>query len=568
MYGIKRMEIDIMNAYPHFPGRRTLSLDGSWNFTWLGSSSFDQIDPAGLSYETVTAVPGVFDTCAAYYGRRGIGVYRKTFEWGGGIKTRLNIGALGLAARIWWDGKLLGDWKIPYSPAAYDFDSGKGDYHELVIAVDNRIGCTPLFSPNFDFYAYGGIYRSVSLQELPETRIERVRVKTLDLKQGLVQLRVFGSASIPDDAEFSVRFDRGEILKCKGKTLKLKVPSAKIWSPESPSLHTVMLSYGNDTIVERFGIRTVETKGQDILLNGKPVKLQGVNRHEAHPEFGPVQNDHLMIEDIRLLKDLGANFVRCVHYPHSQEFFDFCDESGMLVWAESMGWNNTPEDVSNPEFFALQVEQTRIFAEGSVNHASIILWGFMNECCSHTEEGRKLYIEHARQIRAVEPSFLVTFASNRKENDICFDLADVISMTMYPGWFEDLDWNKASKDIIEPYIEKKALFTEREDLINKPFVVAEIGCCGIYGIHDRGLAQWSEEYQASYFEEACRCIMKNPRYAGIALWQFFDSRSHVNCGDVRGKTRGFNCAGLLDEYRRPKIAYDTVRKIFHENKWA
>lgn len=562
-----------MKVYPLYPGRPSENLDGAWDFRWLGNIEIDTLKPDGIEYNDLMAVPGVFDTCPEYFGKRGVGVYRKkiSFKTVRNSKLRLKIGALGLYAGIWWDNKDIGSYKLPYSGINYDFISDAGEFHELAIAVDNRFdkSRSPLFSPNFDFYAYGGIYRSIELQKLPDFYLERVQVTTLDPANGKVRLTIKLGGEVPPELNFSLSFDQGkkllfnESVSDEKIVVEQTVPNFKIWSPESPNLHTVTVAAKDDSIVERFGIRTVTTEKQQIILNGKPIYLKGVNRHESHPEFGPVQSTPLMIEDLHLLKDLGCNFIRCVHYPQDQAFLDLCDEFGILVWQESMGWNNSEEDAVNPLFSALQINQTKLMVQNSINHPSVILWGFMNECCSETEGGKKLYMELSKTIKTEDPDFLVTYASSKKEKDLCFEFADVIAMTMYPGWIEALNgWTVPSSSLIEAFVNGKAAFTDREDLKNKPFIVAEIGVCALYGCHDRGKAQWSEEYQADYFEEACRCIMNNPRYAGLALWQMFDTRSYVNAGEVRGKPRGFNCAGLLDEYRRPKMAYDKVKEIY------
>ena len=120
--------------------------------------------------------------------------------------------------------------------------------------------------------------------------------------------------------------------------IDLEVPDFKTWSPEHPNLHTVTVTFAGDAVVERFGIRTVATRGQEILINGNPVRLLGVNRHESHPELGPVQPDHLALDDLRMLRELGCNFVRCVHYQQNAAFLDLCDQMGFLVWEESLGW--------------------------------------------------------------------------------------------------------------------------------------------------------------------------------------------------------------------------------------
>jgi len=96
--------------------------------------------------------------------------------------------------------------------------------------------------------------------------------------------------------------------------------------------------------------------------------------------------------------------------------------------------------------------------------------------------------------------------------------------------------------------------------------MTEIGTCALWGFHDYGRSQWSEEFQSDYDEAACHAVLGNPRFAGIALWQMFDSKSYVNVGAIRGKPRGMNCAGLVDEYRRPKLAFETVRAIYRDHR--
>lgn len=569
-----------MKTYPLFPTRRAELLDGFWDFTWLGDDAdIDGLDIGSIVYRRPTAVPGVFDTGHDLFGRRGVGVYRRfvSLVTEPGTRLRLHIGGMGLFARIWWDGNLLADYRTPYSTVDIDLTAEAGTVHELVIAVDNRFDPdrVPLFAPKFDFYGYGGIYRSIEVQELPRCYLERVQVTTENLETGQVRLRVRLGGNVPDKLNINVAFDDERPVEIQAAVkddeivLFRTVPDHRIWSPENPALHTVTVSILDDTIIERFGIRTVETSGRDIVLNGEPVRLFGLNRHESHPEFGPVQPAHLMADDIDLLKDLGSNFIRCVHYPQDQVFLDLCDQAGILVWQESLGWNDSEERARNPEFFELQVEQTRLMVRNSINHPAVILWGFLNECCSDTEGGKILYRALAQTIRAEDPKLLVTWASSKREKDICFELADVVSINVYPGWFSHIkDWHKPSSAWIEACMEEYASgLGNRTDVTDKPMIVSEIGCCGLYGCHDRAHAQWSEEYQADYFAEACRCILDNPRYAGIALWQLIDTRSYVNAGtDVRGKPRGFNCAGVVDEYRRPKLAYDAVREAFRSRR--
>lgn len=167
-------------------------------------------------------------------------------------------------------------------------------------------------------------------------------------------------------------------------------------------------------------------------------------------------------------------------------------------------------------------------------------------------------------LHAEDPSRLASFASCRLEEDLCVQFADVVSFNIYPGWMSN-DWEHTKQLFeIEPRVNELGKFANRPDLKDKPLILSEIGCCGIYGYRDRVKARWSEEYQADHMTESCRAVFANPRYSGLSLWQFYDSRTFAN-GVIRTKGRGFNNAGIMDEYRRPKLAFDALKKFFHEN---
>jgi beta-glucuronidase len=392
----------------------------------------------------------VFDTAYANYGKRGTGLYVRTVNASSG-DLRLKIAGLGLYAKAWWDGKLIGEVKLPYSSVDLDFVNPADGPHTLAIAVDNRLSSltAPLFKPNYDFYAYGGIYRNVSIQALPTRRIERVQVTTLDWATGRVRLRLFtacvsdGAVAVTVDFDGRVATRRNVPVTGNVAELELTVPGAKPWSPEAPNLHTVGVLLGADRVIDRFGIRSIETAGRRILLNGEPIRLKGVCRHESHPEFGPVQNTHLMIEDIGLVHSLGGNFIRCVHYQHDPEFYELCDEAGMLVWAESLGWGLGEQDLHQLE--PLLVNETSILGQIVANHPSVIIAGFLNECASDKKSCLPIYRKLAETLRRAAPGKLVSYASNRIKKDVCFGVCDLISVNYYPGWISPVSWSQPSR---------------------------------------------------------------------------------------------------------------------------
>lgn len=559
-----------MDTFPLHPLRKQQILDGTWDFAWLGDTDPAVVDPT-TSCPEAAAVPGTFDSGSRRFGQRGVGLYRRTVRLAtnAGTRLRLHLDGLGLRAQVWWDGRHLATCDLPYSGETIELVADGIERHELAIAVDNRFDAqtSPLFPPFSDFYAYGGIYRSVWLEELPGLAIERVRITTSDLATARVRLEIRLAGEVPPALPVTLAFDDGRsetvvVQPCQGvAVLERCVPGAAAWSPEHPELHTIRVGVPGDAVIERFGVRTITTHDGAILLNGRPLRLRGVNRHEAHPQFGPAQPRALILDDLHLIKDLGCNFVRAVHYPMDPAFHDLCDRLGLLVWEESMGWGLDAATVANPHTVDRLVEQTRRMVAQGINHPAVILWGFLNESASDAESSVPVYATLAATVRSEDPSRLVTYASNRLDNDRCFACADVVSVNPYPGWIWPVaDWDTTTVAAVRPFLRSLAdRLSARPELAGKPLLVSEIGACALYGCHDRGHAQWSEEFQADYMVEACRAVLDDPRWSGVTLWQFCDTRSFVGTGPVRTKPRGYNCAGLVDEYRRPKLAYDAVR---------
>ncbi len=565
-----------MKSYPEYFKRQIISLDGVWEFHWLGEDvDWNTLNPEGVEFNELMPVPGVFDLTLQRCGQHGTGIYRKKFRLNQcSDRLKLKIGGMGLLGKIWFDGEFIADYNLPYSGMEYELPmSGCGEEHELIIAVNNSYNTEldSLFLPGYDFYGYGGIYRSVELHQLPACSIDRVKVIPLDIKQGTVRVEIKLDGNIPAECSYRLGFDgiAGQhstavpVNKCI--VLEVKVPRFKVWSPETPHLHTVEVDIGDDAISERFGIRSLRTENGKIMLNDCPLQLRGFNRHEAHPQFGPVQPLQLMIEDLQWLKKMNCNFIRTVHYPQDQRFLDLCDQFGFLVWEESLGWGVKLKQLTHPEFIAKQEIETRRMVQNSCNHASIIIWGFLNEGESNIEAARPLYQSLSSILREEDGSRLISFASDKGVNDCCLDFVDVISMNLYPGWFGSNSSNQHPFTRIAPAIELLARFAERDDLRNKPMIISEIGMCALYGCHDLAGSQWTEEFQRDYVVEAIRAIFAQPRISGIALWQMFDARSYGPGGegtDIRGKPRGYNCAGSLDEYRRPKLAAAAVGEMF------
>ena len=420
------------------------------------------------------------------------------------------------------------------------------------------------FFPFYDFYGYGGIFGSVVLEELPELFLREVRINTADYRTGRIRLRV--EASEAHTGKISIRADGGKALEENLERGRLDtefhVPDFRLWSPGAPNLHHLHLKLGSDEIVEEFGIREICAEGTRLLLNGEELRLMGYNRHESHPSFGAASPLSLMAADLQFIRAQGCNFIRGSHYPQRRSFLTLCDRIGMLVWEETLGWDVKPPELLSPEFLEQQLDQAHKLTRASFNHPCVIIRGFLNETESQMPEVRPIIKALYDAVRAEDEQCLITFASNKYEQDCCTDLVDVIAMNPYPGW-GDPDWDHVSGiPNIRPRFRKLV-----ESLPpDKPYMISETGGSAVYGFHDPYRARWSEEYQARLLTEAASVALNDPRYCGLAVWHFCDAKSYIN-GYVLGRPRGFNDKGVCDEYRRPKLAWGALRQCILNSEY-
>ncbi len=569
-----------MVAYPRYPGRTVVDLNGFWQFRFCENEFLENVDENSFTPNDVMCVPGTFDTSPTYRYKRGTALYRREFLLSkDSPRGLLKVGAIGLQARFCIDGKKVGFTNLPYSGVEFETGPLKAGRHVITAAIDNNLDPLDttfgagdrmkIFLQYYDFYAFGGFYRGISLHQLEETALDRVQVHTLSINDGKVSLRFLFSGNTENKQNLKFRFDTEdefhEIEAAHGDIIECNVPDFRLWTLEKPELHTLEVHCGKDSIVERFGIRTIEAGKKEILLNGKSVYLKGFNRHESHPEFGAATPEAVMLEDLQNLRDLNCNFVRGAHYSQDPRFLDLCDEMGMLVWEESLGWGNRNYHMGDEEFQSLTEAGTRLMVKNSINHPSVIIWGFMNEMSAGKPEAYQLSERLIKAIREEDNSRLVTFACANVIDEICTPLMDIIAYNIYPGWLS-VDHLADPMDEVPPAQKKTIEFFRSHNPSDKPMIVSEMGCCAIYGQRGFGAAQWTEEFQAEYLEKVIRTVASaKDELCGITIWQFNDAMSFHRKGDnIRGKPLGFNLAGVFDIFRRRKLSADTVKKLYGE----
>lgn len=535
--------------------RNTQELDGMWDFEMN-------------SREYKMPVPSCWEQHPDFLQYRGKGTYtRKVYVREDG-NIRLEFKGVSHTADVYFDGEKIAHHYNAFTPfSAIVKDVKKGE-HEIKVEVDNTFGeHSALHIPN-DYYTYGGITRPVSIENIAQVYIKNIHF-TPYMKNGKWNAKIevtvcsltgnrikVGVKSTLNNCEMHCNVEVGNETTV---VFEQEFDNVKSWSNAEPNLYmlsTVLSVNGEDIddLIERVGFRTVAVKGTKIYLNGEPIYMKGFNRHEDYAVDGCAVTLQHMVQDMDLMQDMNANAVRTCHYPNDERFLDLCDERGIFVWEENHARGLLLEHMQNPNFEQQCEDCIREMIENHYNHPSIVIWGILNECAAETDEGRRMYKKQYEQIKSMDLSRPTTSATCRHFTDICLDLPDVVSFNMYSGWYQDCSIDERNNQEID--------WIRESGGDNKPIIVSELGAAAIYGYRDRSHCKWSEERQADLICENLEVYMNDNRICGVFIWQFADCRVTEDGGWFSTRARCHNNKGVVDEYRRPKMAYDTVKDMF------
>ena len=565
----------------------TMSLDGSWAFRFEEGKAIEEVaDPAFTATDTMV-VPGCWDAMPQWFLKRGTGLYRRTFTLKEPVGNAwLVVDGMGLRGDFRIDSSSLGVHPYPYARLELETGPLAAGEHTVFAALDNRFDWDTmrLARPYYDFYFFGGFYHGVSL--LFDNR--KLFVRTRDYKTGKIEVEAVNFKERNFDA--TLVFDGKNEVRASfvGERATVHVPNFKLWTPSSPNLHSVAVKLATNhyALTTRFGIRAIEARDRKIWLNGRPLFLKGVNRHEQSVELGAATSEAQMLRDLQLLKSIGANFIRGAHYQQSQRFLDLCDEMGVLVWEESLGWGNGQgytrqydkvDELSDEGFRAAQIHETREMVRASFNHPSVIMFGFLNECASGEPECKTLVDGLIEAIRAEDSGRLVTFACNNTRSDVCNENTDVVAFNTYPGTIPNMPGtpDELARKVrsLDPPGDSSAGFDVivrrfREKYPDKPIMVSECGCGAVYGLHDPAAGLMSEEFQNEYLADVLETIWANPEIVGYAIWQMKDNRTYHRNSSLQPAKQmaGHSVAGIFDAQGRPKKSVETVKRFFGSKK--
>lgn len=546
---------------------KAISLDGKWLFAmdplevgvvkgWYQQrflkSRWDEVQ-----------VPHCFSVDKRYQYYNGTAWYRRDFSWRPKSTERviLHFDAVYYMTNVWINDQQVGTHEGGYTP--FDFDITpylKAGSNTIALSVNNNTWKTGLVpgakddgmpgNPFMGWMNYGGITRPIYLTIEPQGYIANVKVEAVpDLVNGTAELKVKTyinhlSDEINPSFDFSVRYkqqpvrlswekavhikDSGQISVWETRA-KMKSSDVKLWDIDNPQLYSLQSTYNVDTSTTIFGIRKLEVKDAQLLLNGKPVKAGGANRVVDYPGLGSLEPDSLVEKDFRMMKQAGMIFQRLTHYTPNEFFYQLADRYGMLIIAEAGNWQLTPDQMDSDTVRQKYRNQLSEMIHRDWNHPSVIAFSVGNEYASDEASGQRWTKDMIAFGRTLDQTRLFTFASNRLKNlpktaaDEASRYCDFICSNTYGNHI------KVLQHIHSLYPDKPILVSEWGERID------HVGDAGII----------------SHIKKVAGILRGLPYVIGASLWSYNDYESRFSGTNVNG----YREWGLVDPYRNPRQAY-------------
>ena len=491
----------------------------------------------------------------------------------------LRIPALSLRGTVYVNGREAGSHEGGYSAFTVDLTeefrkaADAGTSLEILITADNSEH-SHIYPQMADFTFYGGLYRGVELLLLPEVHfdVSYYGAKGLCITSELMEesdhaMLHLNSWVNTESSDYTIRYqvvDRdGSILSecwrpASDPKVDVLLPSPHLWQGvDDPYLYrlTATLVYRNeqvDQVSTTFGIREFYVDSEKgFFLNKKSMMLRGVSRHQDWLYEGYALTREQHFRDAELIREIGANTVRLVHYQHSEDFYDACDEFGFIVWAEIPYMSCQSDD---PKAHENAKQQMKDLIYQNYNHPSICFWGLSNEITIGGE--KENLVENHKELNALvkecDPSRLTTMAhvSMLPMDSPLHGITDVESYNHFFGWYG------GNYEDTEKWLDE---FHEKYPDIC--LGLSEYGAEGIitYQPDIARCRDYSERYQAEYHEYMAKTLMERPYLWSAYVWNMFD----FGCASRdEGGVSGRNNKGLVTMDRQIKKEAFFVYKAY------
>lgn len=554
-------------------GRRKESLNGEWHYAvdaydtclrqmWFKEEYFDKqgyslpVDYSFDQWETMR-LPACWNTVKReYLLYDGSMVFTRKFSYAANCEDEevyLRVGAANYLCRAFLNGEYVGMHRGGSTPAYWNITDLLKASNRIVLVVDSTRRGEQVPTENTDWFNYGGVYRDIELIRVPKLHIRDFRIALVpDGTYRHIMASVKLSQSVAETAVLTIGAlgIRQTIQLENGEGEAVMDAAPELWSPENPRLYDVQVSCGGDTVHDRVGFREIRVENDEIMLNGKAIFLRGISCHEESVDNGKALTDEERVENIRLAKELGCNFMRIAHYPHHENMAKLADELGILLWEEI------------PVYWAIRFDREQTYADAQNqlrelihrdwNRASVIVWSVGNENadtddrlafmgglaqCAHREDSTRL----------VSAACLVDGRKNRIEDRLT-EYLDVIGINEYCGWYAP-DFGKLPE-----------LMANSNP--SKPVIITEFGADALQGHHGTITDKGTEECQTHVYEQQTQTLRKISYIKGMTPWILYDFRCPRRTSIFQ---KYYNRKGLLSEDKRyRKQAFYTLQKFYCE----
>lgn len=555
-----------VQVYPVRTAEYTQSLNGAWSFKYIPSlqagndAGFyaEGFDASGWKQIPVPANWELQGFAEPQYDLKledGLGLYRRNFRvpanWQG-RRTYVRLDGVAFGYELWINGRKAGNSVASaFNPHTFDVTSLLNPHGDNLVAL--KVSTKPLgyeFDVNDD-WSLSGIFRDVTLFSTPATYVEDLTTRT--------RVKNDGSAELSVNVKLNRQTGevRGKLLSPAGALVKefrltpgqpalVPVAAAQLWSAETPSLYRLQLTLSNrgktlQTIDERIGLREVKIVDGVLQLNGRPIKLRGVNHHDLEPETGRVVTDAGLRRDLALMKKANINYIRTSHYPPDQRLLALCDELGFYV-VDEVAIGKGEEHLTDPAYRDNILARVTPTITRDKNHASVLIWSIGNENPITDAE-----LEASRLAKQLDPTRPITipkigsyFAKNYEQ------LPDYV-------------------DIYAPHYPTNAMLRDYASKLKRPVLFTEYA-------HALGLA-------TDRLQEQWEFMQAQPGFAGGSVWHFHDQgilRRASEAVDVAQPTKlvwldphryydtnGLDGTdGIVYADRTPQVDYWQLRKVY------
>jgi len=486
--------------------------------------------------------------------------YKKSFQYKKKTNTHafLYFDAVNYEAIVYVNGKKLGEHVGGFTPFNFEATNELIDGENFVVVkVDNNRKREGVPTLNTDWWNYGGITRDVYLINVPQTFIKdyflQLKKNSLTEISGWIQLE--GKEKLQE-----IKIEIPEVKK----SIQVKTnengfagihfsADLTLWSSENPKTYTTKIISQTDSLEDKIGFRSIETRGSEIFINGKSIFLRGISIHEEAPFGGGRANSEKDADTLLgWAKQLGCNFVRLAHYPHNEKMIRKAEKLGLLVWAEIPVYWTILWD--NKDVFANAENQLTEMITRDKNRAPIIIWSVANE--TPVGEARYNFLHHLiKTAKKIDPTRLITAATEIHSDknkitlsDSLSNLLDVIGVNEYIGWYGG--------------IAEDAPKTSWESKYNKPLIISEFGADAKFDLHGNAHERFTEEYQANVYVKQIEMLKKIPFLRGMSPWILADFRSPRR--PLPGIQDMYNRKGLISDKGEKKQAFYVLQKFYDE----